>query len=134
MINLEAAERLKELLEEAVDRWAQYAVDCKADEMEPEVDYYQFLANHLMMNGVIELPCKVGDVVYFLPDVKLYNATLISIEINCYTTPQIWLTIEYDSQFSANNTYKSRIDLMLGKTLFLTKAEAEAALMKLKEV
>lgn len=86
----------------------------------------QNLADHLLANGVIVPPCKVGDTVYFLPQEEILEATVINIEVNYYTNPQMWLTIEYCLYH--RNHYKTRIDLMLGKVVFLTKEEAEKAL------
>jgi hypothetical protein len=84
------------------------------------------IADHLLANGVIVPPCKVGDTVYFLPQKEILQATVTNIEVNYYTNPQMWLTIEYC--LYNRNHYKTRIDLMLGKTVFLTREEAEKAL------
>lgn len=93
-----------------------------------ERHFCEKVADHLIANGVILPPCKVGDTVYFVPQNEILEATVTNIEVNYYTNPQMWLTIEYCLYHI--NHYKSRIDLMLGKGVFLTKEEAEA---KLKE-
>lgn len=78
---------------------------------------------------IVEPPCKVGDLVWFLHSgFELLEARIISIEDNYYTNPQIWITVEFFSKLIGTNTYKSRIDLMLGKTVFLSREKAERAL------
>ena len=41
---------------------------------------------------------------------------------------QMWLTVSYFINRKDTREYKSRIDLMLGKTIFLSREEAEKAL------
>jgi hypothetical protein len=79
----------------------------------------------------IKVPCKVGDTVFFLHNgIELCEAMIINIEDNYYTNPQMWITVEFFSKVIGTNTYKNRIDLMLGKTVFLTKEEAETEMRK----
>jgi hypothetical protein len=50
------------------------------------------------------------------------EGTIIMIDLNYYTNPQVWLSVEYISPITGNkNEYKSRADLMLGKTVFLSE-------------
>ncbi len=88
----------------------------------------EFVAKYLLKNGVILPPCKVGQTVYFMHDDEISEAKVISIEINLYTNPRLWISLEYYSPIFGTCEYKSRVDLMLGKTVFLTREEAEAAL------
>lgn len=85
------------------------------------------IADYLLDNGVVVMLCKVGDTVYLANPVygEVLEATVISVEFNYYTDPKEWITIEYISPYTGKQTYKSRIDLMFGKTAFLTKEEAE---------
>ena len=95
------------------------------------IDYYKNkIADYLLANGVIVPPCKVGDTLFFADAIfgEVLKAKVIVIEINYFTEPQLWLTIEYNSPYTGTQEYKSRIDLMIGKTVFLTKEEAEKAL------
>lgn len=114
-------DRLIDLINEAMDTYPTIPLinGCKPT-------FGEYLADHLLANGVIVPPCKVGDTVYFLPQKEILEATVINIEVNYYTNPQMWLTIEYCLYH--RNHYKTRIDLMLGKVVFLTKEEAEKAL------
>lgn len=78
----------------------------------------------------VEKPCDLGERFYFV--VRAFNeiceCTVVKIEMNYFTSPQEWLTVEYFSDVIGKQEYKNRIDLMLGKTVFLTREEAEKAL------
>ncbi|MGM9917579.1 hypothetical protein [Anaerotignum sp.] len=81
---------------------------------------------------LLVLPCKVGDTVWYItPQVEICEAKVIGVWLNIYTKPQMWLEIKYYSEMIGEQEHKSRIDLMLGKTVFLTHEEAEAALEKM---
>ena len=91
----------------------------------------EIIAEELLCEGVIVPPCKVGDKVWFVHynSGEVCEATIVSVEYNYYTSPQEWITVEYAIPYiTANNHYKTRIDLMFGKVVFLTKEEAEKAL------
>ena len=73
----------------------------KWDKSEPLVDY-------LLKNGVIVPPCKIGDKVYQTDGVYIYESTINKV---IYDAPNI----AFD-------------ETAIGKSLFLTKEEAEKAL------
>lgn len=79
------------------------------------------LADHLIANGVILPPCKVGDTVYFIPK---------------YITDWIHDDVEYIKITKDRFIIKTVADWYFdeedfGKTVFLTKEQAE---QKLKEM
>ena len=83
--------------------------------------------------NVIELPCKVGTTLYFL-----YNSPYAD---KPDLTPRIYKTadwyFEVDKTGIVINTsdihsFNKEYDYHLGKTVFLTKEEAEKALAKMK--
>lgn len=79
------------------------------------------LADHLIANGVILPPCKVGDTVYFIPK---------------YITDWIHDDVEYIKITKDGFVIKTVADWYFdeedfGKTVFLTKEQAE---QKLKEM
>lgn len=82
----------------------------------------------------VVLPVEVGQNVYFINrafDSEICVAIVIGAEINLYTPScPIWLRIEWFSKRVGKHEYYSRADLMIGKTVFLTRAEAEAALRR----
>lgn len=98
-----------------------------------ECDKTSILADYLMSNNVVVLPCKIGDNVLFLHYGEICEATVVNVEYNYYTNPQEWVTVEYRSEAIGTNRYKTRIDLMFGKTVFMSRAEAENVLKERKE-
>ena len=86
-------------------------------------------ADYLLANGVIVPPCKVGDALYFLYDNTFANRPNI--------TPHIYETNDWYFDIDQKGTsilprsvrsYKGKHHYYLGKTVFLTKEEAEKAL------
>lgn len=121
-------ERLVELLNEAT-----FGVNTQtlADHLKKET--IERVADYLMSNNVVVLPCKVGDNVFFLHYGEICEATVVNVEYNYYTNPQEWVTVEYRSEVICTNRYKTRIDLMFGKTVFLSREEAENVLKERKD-
>ena len=81
------------------------------------------LANHLLANGVIVPPCKVGDIVYtiFEGDIEALKVTYTKTEESAEFVYRY-----YDARNKFLNMPFS--DRSIGKTVFLTKEEAEKAL------
>ena len=88
------------------------------------------IADHLLANGVIVLPCKVGDTVYYTKAEisEVCRAKVVRIEMNHYTpsTP-IWVTIEYESRLIGKHEEKMTEDVFR-LLCFDYKEEAEKAL------
>lgn len=88
--------------------------------------YAEVYADYLLANGVIVPPCKVGDTVYFVvefdEDCKCYvdKGRVYAIIQNENT---LWLSVRYLSGLRYDHTPND-----FGKTVFLTKEEAEKAL------
>ena len=92
-----------------------------------EYDFAAHIADHLIANGVIVLPCKVGEV--------LYDATEF---LDGTRYPEMYLMIDdkiivekkegREYVFTYDGAYLSHEEI--GKTVFLTKEDAEAALQK----
>ena len=87
-------------------------------------DEVQELAKAKADGRCVVLPCKVGDTVYEPFAGKVYEKTVDRIIINRFTTPQIW--IETKLPFATPRL--ERWDMAIGKTVFLTREEAEKAL------
>lgn len=117
-------ERLIELIREAVKNH-EITVE---NYVIPTSDY---IADYLFKNGVIALPCKVGDIVYYIgksTDLSALHNTIyksevvkiihkeegISIVLRFYNGPYCFAEITEINDF--------------GKRIFLTKEEAEKAL------
>lgn len=88
------------------------------------------IADYLISNNMFFLPCKVGDVLFFANRTigEVVEAKIISVEMNYYTEPKLWLTIEYQSPYTGRQELKARIDLLLNKYLFFNRKEAEISL------
>ena len=100
----------------------------------------EYVADHLLAHGVIVPPCKVGDIVYAKgwwwrdgDDVATYQITNITITQNKkgewtkkYRAMRFLngKTIDYPLNFSFEE---------IGKTVFLTKEEAEKALAEMEK-
>lgn len=110
-------ERLIELLEDTLHEW----------ESDVSVQTLTEIAEHLIENGVIVPPCKVGDTVYCY-DEDLYAILDYRIEQIIFSGG--FLTL-YSGVCSNEDVLLSDIDFWetdLGKTVFLTREEAEKAL------
>lgn len=89
------------------------------------------IADHLLENGVIMLPCKVGTTLYFLynsphadqPDLapRIYESNKWYFDID-----KKGVSIKPRSIHGYNGVYH----YYLGKTVFLTREEAKKALIK----
>ncbi|MBO5831582.1 MAG: hypothetical protein J6R01_08255 [Alistipes sp.] len=81
---------------------------------------YEYFADYLLANGVIVPPCKVGALVFTIDQNKhICSHQIRRIERNsdgCFACSALWFPF---SDF--------------GKTVFLTREEAEAALREVQE-
>ena len=75
------------------------------------------LADLILADGWIRLPCKVGDVVY-----RISSKTSIS-ENKVYQ-----LIFTEEGLYYLDDEYRESSDVVFGKTVFLTREEAEAKL------
>ncbi len=85
----------------------------------------QFYVDKLLANGVIVSPCKVGDIVWVKDFEKccvIQEAEIIEIVQNKYGTH-----IRYEYPAFRGRIYARSIEY-IGKTVFLTREEAEQAL------
>ena len=83
--------------------------------------FYHYQADYLLANGVIVPPCKVGDTVYSIEGKTVKSHIIEGI--------QVWrdgeITVKYGWR---NQAYEVKSARAFGKTVFLTREEAEAAL------
>ena len=87
---------------------------------------------HKDKSRIVELPCKVGDTVYEIrPDRGfIQEYTVITIHISRCDAFFDWELKEGEGIYSNVNGFTVN---MLGKTVFLTREEAEKALERMKE-
>ena len=121
------------------DRLVDLILECRTytPEYEPQARLHaEYLANHLLNNGVIVPPVKVGDTVYVVDDDLTHGiaeGVISNLEYNQYTTPKEWITVESNGSIFGWYEKKHRIDRVLGKTVFLTRAEAEKAVAQMNK-
>ena len=75
------------------------------------------VADYLLENGVIVPPCKVGDTVYRIDDKQVYDWWQVE-HIEIYADEIVFVD-DSDNEFTEDD---------IGKTVFLTKEEAEKVL------
>lgn len=97
------------------------------------VEWAEHLADHLLDNGVIVPPCKIGDVVYYVSDspinLSVQANTIYEAHITRMVTTQYGTTLVIQIHNSYGCTEIPDINDW-GKTVFLTREDAVA---KLKE-
>lgn len=83
-------------------------------------------ADHLLANGVIVPPCKVGDKVYMIDDYDCEPYVLdVKIDHIKIDKISVWVGLRYP--LGIKHTPLVPVD-DIGKTVFLTREEAEQAL------
>lgn len=114
-------DRLVDLINEAKDEYPTIpSVNC----CKPTFAYY--LADHLIADGAILPPCKVGDIVYMVtPGGRIHEKEVLGSAsvVGLNLRDEIWMkhsfTCESALVFNEDD---------IGKTVFLTREEAERAL------
>ena len=124
-------DRLIELVEKAKEEYAGDVTD------HTETDY---IVECLLNNGVILPPCKVGDVVYVIEPCSCFSGYRTFEE--CHhrrTNATKWIEAVMVANKHHNRCmklferpYKPEYYFKIGKTVFLTKEEAEKALKEQK--
>ena len=104
--------------------------DTKANRTTPLQSY---LSNHLIENGVIVPPCKVGDTVYFNKAEigETCPAKVIGIYHNYFSPSMpLWITIQYESNLVGEQVEEMASDVFK----LLCHYSKEQAEQKLKEM
>ena len=101
----------------------------------------ELIADHLIANGVIVPPCKVGDTVYYINrfyHIELRKDTIYKAKVVRFVTTFLGTSLVIQIRDESGCTELSNIDCVetpnikdFSKTVFLTK---EAAEQKLKEM
>ena len=87
----------------------------------------EYIADHLLANGVIVPPCKVGDKVYVIRQNKVKQCDVVFIGLSAEERCSHFNFVEYYADGSFHKSYSMVFDV-IGKTVFLTKEEALKAL------
>lgn len=94
------------------------------------------LADHLLANGVVVPPCKVGDTVYVINEWEVEETAVFSMKIESVDSG--WVVFlkarVTDYAIKSKDGYASVFKTFIfGKTVFLTREEAERALKGAKK-
>lgn len=116
-------DRLIELIEKAIKEWGVYFGYSLSKGETRSKTYEDFIAEHLLANGVIVPPCKVGDMVYII---GIFTGQFITNQVVAINYGESGLFLLLDSYTVVS------VEEQLGKTVFLTKEEAEEKLKELK--
>lgn len=104
---------------------------CREGRTDEILDIEQRCNHFADKSRLIELPCKAGDVVYFpLPDgdCETYVDVGAVFAIGVDALHTMWISARYESGLKYYHTSED-----FGKTVFLTREEAEAALAERME-
>ena len=97
------------------------------------------IADHLIANGVMVLPCKIGDKVYvnyiygrnkIITDSQMVCSIKQTVGVN---NESYWKVCVEQVIEKGYIVYHEYTEDDFGKTVFLTREEAEASLTKMKE-
>lgn len=105
-------DRLVEILQDTLHEW----------ECDVSIRTLTEITEHLIANGVICPPCKVGQIVWLVRDGKIEETTVEKIVLK---DKGLYLKLLCNSFYET--TCRS-----IGKTVFLTREEAEKALERSK--
>lgn len=105
-------ERLIELSKKAQSEWLEKTYD-----HETEQKLEEYVSDYLLKMGVIHIPCKVGDIVYQTDEVRIYEVKILDIFLQKNKPYYKTDGIDFD-------------DDAIGKSIFLTRQEAEARNLK----
>lgn len=121
MTNDKQRERLVELLQGASkEAWCLINMSCCEEKLKLLEKIDELRADYLLENGAIVPPCKVGDVVYTFFCKEVDEGVVVSCE---YSRASGF------SYMSSNGKFPTLFnESNIGKSVFLTKEEAEKAL------
>jgi hypothetical protein len=115
--------------QEDIDEWIRTCEELQERnrELKQEIAEYK---DKIEQGTLIELPCKVGDTVYFVyetdnDEMRIDKGVIESFSIDCES---LWFRARYESGLSYWHTA-----LGLGVDVFLTREEAEKRLKELQE-
>ena len=127
---MEMRDRLIELMEQGVHKTpCEYDEDCDCTGIKCDACVRDSIADHLLANGVIVPPVRVGGKVYKISRNKVKECEVVFVGISADAKCSHFNFVENYADGTFYKSYSMVFDV-IGKTVFLTKEEAEA---KLKE-
>lgn len=121
-------ERLEELVHDAIWEYDELTEECRKEDAFMLTDDFTYIADFLHSNGVIAPPVKCGQTVWCLRlKDEIAECRVYSVEITVYSAPETWFAVEYEDDYGEIHCDHWK-ESVIGKTVFLTREEAEAAL------
>ena len=117
-------DRLIELIADIQNDFEKWCVECAEDGHKDHQPLGEYLADKLLQNGVIVPPCKVGDTVYMIFENEIRELRVISLSY-LFSSSFNHFNLHTENSRGAVLSYEMKD---IGKTVFLTKEEAEKAL------
>ncbi len=122
-------DRLIELIKKADDEYRDICDRCDKDGYKSYPQYEEFVADRILANGVIAPPYKVGDTVYYINIYfhimlyrdRVYEAVVSRIVVTKYGVSHV-------IRIHGGHAVNEIPNVEFGKTVFLTREEAEQAL------
>ncbi len=122
-------DRLIELIEGAENQRMALVLCCTVEELIDVPTREEYVADHLLANGIIAPPVRVGGKVYKINRNKVKECEVVFVGISADEKCSHFNFVENYADGTFYKSYSMVFDV-IGKTVFLTKEEAEA---KLKE-
>ena len=93
------------------------------------IEDVEYVADILLENGVIVPPCKVGQTVYEIQPIRqrVQSYEITTLKWNGHYWWFTWIIKDHNGIYGNVEGFSSR---QIGKTVFLTREEAEKALKK----
>ena len=100
--------------------------------LETPAQTVQTIADHLLANGVIVPPCKVGDKVYKISRNKVKECEVVFVGISADERCSHFNFVENYEDGTFYKSYSMVFDV-IGKSVFLTKEDAKKVLAERKD-
>lgn len=107
------------------DRLVELLFDCERVDLPLPIEYQEHLADHLIENGVIVPPCKLGSEIYMLVTRHTKSFEWENKKMFLQNNQHTFIK---KTTFTKSNFFK--VIEEFGKTVFLTKEDAEQKLQK----
>ena len=123
--------KLVELVQDALFQHAHYVAKERQRALEAETEaehseiyesiktLHEYVADHLIENGVVVPPCKVGDRVYQTDGARIYELEVLDVSIHKNMPYYETESVDFDTR-------------AIGKSIFLTKEQAEQKLNEMR--
>ena len=119
-------DRLIELIADIQNDFEKWRVECAEDGHKDHQPLGEYLADKLLQNGIIVPICNVGDKVYMIFENEIRELRVISLSY-LFLSSFNHFNLHTENSRGAVLSYEMKD---IGKTVFLTKSQAEEALKK----